>query len=269
MPAPQPDVSPAATRGNLLDNIRVQHGPVDVIRRFLRLGEQEALRRGISLSFATFDELLAVNEQNTDSWRPLVGVFDPRLNMLEPSSSYCILGRNELGEVVSAQAARLYDWRLTNFHDEATSLRFIYKSPEQDKRPGENITVTAKVAKGLGGRVVFSGAGWYRRDHRNTGLSTVLPRVARAYTFLCRSRGGKRVSDLARPAPSLARDVASATVHVKDQYPAEGILGTAKKAGCDLIVMASHGRRGLGRLLLRNDAVKALTHSTVPVLICR
>jgi len=64
-------------------------------------------------------------------------------------------------------------------------------------------------------------------------------------------------------------DVACATVHAKDQYPAEGILDTAKKAGCDLIVMASHGRRGLGRLLLGSEAVKLLTHSTVPVLICR
>ena len=64
-------------------------------------------------------------------------------------------------------------------------------------------------------------------------------------------------------------DVACATVHAKDQYPAEGILDTAKKAGCDLIVMASHGRRGLGRLLLGSEAVKVLTHSTVPVLICR
>ena len=64
-------------------------------------------------------------------------------------------------------------------------------------------------------------------------------------------------------------NVAYATVHAKDQYPAEGILDTAKKAGCDLIVMASHGRRGLGRLLLGSEAVKVLTHSTVPILICR
>ena len=132
MPAPQPHASFAATRGNLFDTIRVVHGRVDVIRPFLRLGEAEAQRRGISLALATFDELLAVNEQNRDSWRPLVGIFDPRLNMLEPSSSYCILGRNERGEVVSAQAARLYDWRTTNFYDEATSLRFIYENPEQN-----------------------------------------------------------------------------------------------------------------------------------------
>ena len=39
-------------------------------------------------------------------------------------------------------------------------------------------------------------------------------------------------------------DVACATVHAKDQHPAEGILDTANKAGCDLIVMASQGRQG-------------------------
>jgi nucleotide-binding universal stress UspA family protein len=72
------------------------------------------------------------------------------------------------------------------------------------------------------------------------------------------------VSKLARKA-----DIHCATVHGKDQYPAEGILETAKKKGCDLIVMASHGRRGFERLLLGSQAVKVLTHSTVPVLICR
>jgi len=65
------------------------------------------------------------------------------------------------------------------------------------------------------------------------------------------------------------RGVVCATVHAKDRYPAEGILETAKTNGCDLIVMASHGRRGLSRLLLGSEAVRVLTHSTVPVLICR
>jgi nucleotide-binding universal stress UspA family protein len=63
--------------------------------------------------------------------------------------------------------------------------------------------------------------------------------------------------------------VACKRIHVKDQYPADGILDAAKSHGCDLIVMASHGRRGLGRLLLGSAAVSVLTHSTVPVLICR
>ena len=59
------------------------------------------------------------------------------------------------------------------------------------------------------------------------------------------------------------------TLHVKDQFAAEGIVETAKSAGCDLIVMASHGRRGLSRMLLGSQANKVVMLSTVPVLICR
>ena len=60
-----------------------------------------------------------------------------------------------------------------------------------------------------------------------------------------------------------------ATIHVKERHPAEGILETAKARTCDLIVMASHGRRGLTRVLLGSQAHNVVTHSTIPVLICR
>jgi nucleotide-binding universal stress UspA family protein len=52
-------------------------------------------------------------------------------------------------------------------------------------------------------------------------------------------------------------------------YPSDAIIDTAKSKGCDLIVMSSHGRRGIARVLLGSQAVNVLTHSTVPVLICR
>lgn len=71
------------------------------------------------------------------------------------------------------------------------------------------------------------------------------------------------VSTLAKSA-----GVACETVHVMS-YPADAIIDTAKAKGCDLIVMASHGRRGIARVLLGSEAVNVLTHSTVPVLICR
>ena len=58
-------------------------------------------------------------------------------------------------------------------------------------------------------------------------------------------------------------------IHVEDQYPAEGIIATAKGKTCDLIVMASHGRRGIDRLLLGSQANEVLTHSKVPALIVR
>ena len=60
-----------------------------------------------------------------------------------------------------------------------------------------------------------------------------------------------------------------ATLHVKDRYPAEGIIETAKEQGCDLIVMASHGRRGISRVLLGSQATKVVTLSPFPVLVCR
>ena len=50
---------------------------------------------------------------------------------------------------------------------------------------------------------------------------------------------------------------------------AEGILQAAKTRGCDLIVLASHGRRGFERALLGSQASRVLTHSSVPVLICK
>ena len=62
--------------------------------------------------------------------------------------------------------------------------------------------------------------------------------------------------------------VECATVHAKE-FPAEAITDTAREGNCDLIVMASHGRRGIGRLLLGSQAAKVVTLSTVPVLICR
>ena len=58
-------------------------------------------------------------------------------------------------------------------------------------------------------------------------------------------------------------------IHVQDQHPAEGILAAAKDKGCDLIVMASHGRRGFDRILLGSQANEVLTHSKVPTLIVR
>jgi len=59
------------------------------------------------------------------------------------------------------------------------------------------------------------------------------------------------------------------TVYVDNAYPGEAILATAKERGADLIVMATHGRRGLNRLLLGSQAISVITHSTIPVLVVR
>jgi nucleotide-binding universal stress UspA family protein len=64
-------------------------------------------------------------------------------------------------------------------------------------------------------------------------------------------------------------DVKTRAVVVRAELVAEAIIATAKKQRCDLIVMSSHGRRGLKRVLLGSETQHVLTHSAVPVLVLR
>ena len=63
--------------------------------------------------------------------------------------------------------------------------------------------------------------------------------------------------------------VKGSTVVVASDLPFQQIIAVARSRRCDLVVMASHGRRGLTGLLLGSETVKVLTHSKVPVLVVR
>lgn len=58
-------------------------------------------------------------------------------------------------------------------------------------------------------------------------------------------------------------------IHVEADQPYLAIIRAAEEHRCDLIVMASHGRRGVSALVLGSETVKVLTHSAIPVLVCR
>ena len=76
-----------------------------------------------------------------------------------------------------------------------------------------------------------------------------------------------RVKDVLDAAKSAGVTCTGHTVEAL--HPWEAILDHAKAQGCDLIVMASHGRRGLNAILLGSETQKVLTHSTLPVLVVR
>ena len=63
--------------------------------------------------------------------------------------------------------------------------------------------------------------------------------------------------------------VECSTLSLTSDIPYEAIIDAATQSGCDLIFMASHGRRGLTSLLLGSETHKVLTHSTIPVLVYR
>ncbi|KAF1694975.1 universal stress protein [Pseudoxanthomonas koreensis] len=66
-----------------------------------------------------------------------------------------------------------------------------------------------------------------------------------------------------------AAGIAHATVATGSDNPHEAIIATAREKGCDLIAMASHGRRGVNALVLGSVTAKVLTHSELPVLVYR
>ena len=59
------------------------------------------------------------------------------------------------------------------------------------------------------------------------------------------------------------------TLRLSNDHPWEAIVQAAKDKRCDLIVMASHGRRGVSAVVLGSETQKVLTHSAVPVLVVR
>jgi len=68
---------------------------------------------------------------------------------------------------------------------------------------------------------------------------------------------------------ALAKGVKCKAVTVKSDVVSDAVIAAAKKHKCDLIVMASHGRRGIKRLLLGSETQQVLTHSGLPVLVLR
>ncbi|MER9654991.1 universal stress protein [Mesorhizobium sp. M0152] len=81
-------------------------------------------------------------------------------------------------------------------------------------------------------------------------------------------RYGQEVLDKCRTSAE-GLGVRAKGLHIENKAPAEAILELSQTQGCDLIVMASHGRRGLGRLLLGSQTAEVLSYTEIPVLVVR
>jgi nucleotide-binding universal stress UspA family protein len=95
----------------------------------------------------------------------------------------------------------------------------------------------------------------------------MLADTARSYRAACVVRARKLLGDVA--AEARRAEVTCDEVHVYSDQPYLAILREAKRKRCDLILMASHGRKGLRSLLLGSETQKVLTHGDVPVLVYR
>ncbi|WP_342643925.1 universal stress protein [Rhodoligotrophos ferricapiens] len=100
-----------------------------------------------------------------------------------------------------------------------------------------------------------------------TGDSVERAEARAQFQQMAREHTADSLSYAAQKARALG--IACQTVQAENGDPWRVIVETATAKGCDLIAMASHGRRGLAALLLGSQTTKVLTHSKIPVLVYR
>jgi nucleotide-binding universal stress UspA family protein len=103
--------------------------------------------------------------------------------------------------------------------------------------------------------------------HVATVDTAMLEDTPASYKKRIAARVGTILGNVANAAKAAGIDCE--TAHVEDEHPYKAIIELATTKGCDLILMASHGRRGVSALLLGSETAKVLTHSTIPVLVYR
>jgi nucleotide-binding universal stress UspA family protein len=92
--------------------------------------------------------------------------------------------------------------------------------------------------------------------------------AAKARQLKAWSENSQAVVDGVKAAAEAAGVTATAITE-NSNYIADTIIATARTQACDLVVMASHGRRGLARVLIGSETQHVLTHSHIPVLVLR
>jgi nucleotide-binding universal stress UspA family protein len=143
----------------------------------------------------------------------------------------------------------------------------ILCATDGSKRSAHAVKTAAAIAKDMGALLTLVHVTPdYRTPYYPDGVMIDWP-SEKDYKRDCKAAAEKV---FARDAAAALKDgIEAETVHLFGDSPADEILGAAKKAKADLIVMASHGRKGFEALLLGSETQKVLARSGVPVLVVR
>lgn len=111
----------------------------------------------------------------------------------------------------------------------------------------------------------YVGPAWSPRIHGDSLLTEYVS--PEKHSNLVRETARRALEPLRKSAA--AAGVSCKCLHVEGRFPYEEIVKAARKNRCDLIVMASHGRRGISKLLIGSETSKVLAHTSIPVLVTR
>ncbi len=126
-----------------------------------------------------------------------------------------------------------------------------------------------ELAKALGSQVTFITVVEPYPALGSFGLAETAALAETLQTFQREADAGAKALLARAEARAEAAGVSAATRQVESGYPYEAIVATAAEVGADLIVMSSHGRKGVTAVLVGSETMKVLTHSKVPVLVLR
>ena len=146
-------------------------------------------------------------------------------------------------------------------------FKFILVPIDGTTQSNHAVKTAAALAKNLGATLmVFHASRTYQSMYLPEGMPMAWPPEKQ---YLKEASAG--ADKVLKSATALAKrqGVQATTAHSHSDSPAAAILATAKKFKADLIVMASHGRRGLDKLLLGSETQRVLARTTLPVLVVR
>ena len=129
------------------------------------------------------------------------------------------------------------------------------------------VTSAIALAAAMGAELVaLKVVARYPLGYFEAGMVTLPNEIARVEKQMAES--GQAIVDAVQKS-ALGKGVKTRAITVRSDLVSDAIIAAAKKHNCDLIVMASHGRRGVKRLLLGSETQLVLTHSHIPVLVLR
>lgn len=132
------------------------------------------------------------------------------------------------------------------------------------ERSNRAIEGAAQFAKPLGASLVILTVA---EPYSYTDLSEYRPESIEQYDERVEAEAEERLGEARKICATYG--VEAQTLIVKSFSPAEAIMEQARKNNCDIVFMASHGRKGIAAVLLGSETQKVLTHSTIPVMVYR
>jgi Universal stress protein UspA and related nucleotide-binding proteins len=148
---------------------------------------------------------------------------------------------------------------------ESAMFKHILFPTDGSELSGQAIPKTVALAKSMSASV--TGLTVSEPFHVFASEPMMVTDTEDAYRARCEKRATQYLNAPKKAAEAVG--VAFTGLHVFSDQPYTAIIGTASARGCDLICMASHGRRGVSALVLGSETVKVLTHSRIPVLVWR